>query len=358
MGHLGHHNYEGGPPAFTTSNSGRYASNEYPPGRDTNSQLNATVSASRMQGPPIHLGCHEQRYTTPSVTASNGQGHPYGFNRGGTVVSSHLSSHSPSQVYDSRGSKRGYGEAFGRGRQVQSASKGHAPPCVPSFGGALPLPTKPEPLSAELKGGKEQKRKYNQLGLTPKTGEHELSDDAEEDDQDEETRLAATATDGTGQLPILQVNYKGQTSTLQSSADIAAWIAERRKKFPTKARVAEAAEQKEQREQAKRKSHAAQREQRDRQTRESRGSKRQRAAETVDAKRDSEVRQSPKDPEEIADRRKRKVEKLRNRLAREEQRIAKAESTATKKKRLVTGFHTFRFSFMLCVSWRRGQTSG
>ena len=202
-----------------------------------------------------------------------------------------------------------------------------------------------------------QKRKYNQLGLTPKTGEHELSDDAEEDDQDEETRLATTATNGTGQLPILQVNYKGRTSTLQSSADIAAWIAERRKRFPTKARVAEAAEQEEQREQAKSKAHAAQREQRDREVRESKGSKRQRAAENVDAKRDSEVRQSPKDPEEIADRRKRKVEKLRNRLAREEQRIAKAEATATKKKRFVTGFRTFRISFMLCVSWRRGQTN-
>lgn len=40
----------------------------------------------------------------------------------------------------------------------------------------------------------------------------------------------------------LQFEYRGQTSTLQSSSDIAAWIEERKKRFPTKARAAEIAE--------------------------------------------------------------------------------------------------------------------
>ena len=42
----------------------------------------------------------------------------------------------------------------------------------------------------------------------------------------------------------LQFSYNGKTSTLGSAGDIAAWIEERRKRFPTKARVAEAAARK------------------------------------------------------------------------------------------------------------------
>ena len=40
----------------------------------------------------------------------------------------------------------------------------------------------------------------------------------------------------------LQFTYKGRISTLQSTSDIAAWIEERKKRYPTKARIAEKAE--------------------------------------------------------------------------------------------------------------------
>ena len=42
----------------------------------------------------------------------------------------------------------------------------------------------------------------------------------------------------------LQFSYKGQSSTLKTASDIAAWIQERKKRFPTRARAAEAAERK------------------------------------------------------------------------------------------------------------------
>lgn len=40
-------------------------------------------------------------------------------------------------------------------------------------------------------------------------------------------------------LCSLEISYNGKTSTLQTASDIAAWIAERKKRFPTKARIAE-----------------------------------------------------------------------------------------------------------------------
>ena len=57
------------------------------------------------------------------------------------------------------------------------------------------------------------------------------ADDSEsENDGDEEAALTGNAQDG------LSIEYKGSTSTLRTSADIAAWIAERKRKYPTAAR--------------------------------------------------------------------------------------------------------------------------
>lgn len=53
---------------------------------------------------------------------------------------------------------------------------------------------------------------------------------------DEESKLAQTSADAA--VP-LQFTYRGQTATLQSQSDIAAWIAERKKRFPTQARIDE-----------------------------------------------------------------------------------------------------------------------
>ncbi|KAI9838682.1 MAG: hypothetical protein M1819_004996 [Sarea resinae] len=97
-----------------------------------------------------------------------------------------------------------------------------AAPAVPSFG--LPLPAKPP----ETKNKRKKKRNYNLLGLTPRTEEHEES---EEEEMDEEAAFASR------EQKELQITYKGQTATLSNDADLAAWIEERKKRFPTKARI-------------------------------------------------------------------------------------------------------------------------
>ncbi|KAJ5705578.1 hypothetical protein N7536_001267 [Penicillium majusculum] len=127
--------------------------------------------------------------------------------------------------------KRDHSSAFNK--PLSTAPRTPAAPAVPSFGN--PLPSKPPPPadSTSNRKAKKRKRKHNQLGLTPNTEDHESSE--EEADEDEESKLAQG---GSGATP-LQVSYKGKTSTLQTPSDIAAWIAERRKKFPTQARVEE-----------------------------------------------------------------------------------------------------------------------
>lgn len=179
-----------------------------------------------------------------------------------------------------------------------------APPAVPSFGN--PLPSKPPPAADATRKPKKRKRKQNQLGLTPKTEEHESS--SEEEDVDEESKLAQA---GPGAAP-LQITYKGRTATLQSATDIAAWIAERRKKFPTAARVAE----------------------------------RKKAADEAKAAREAarqekeKARQKPKEPEpeagegstdpalDAAMKAQRKADKIRRNLDREQKRFARAEAAA------------------------------
>jgi hypothetical protein len=107
-----------------------------------------------------------------------------------------------------------------------------AAPAVPSFGN--PLPSKPPPAvdATSNRKAKKRKRKHNQLGLTPQADDHESSEEEGEGD-DEESKLAQ----GGSEAAPLQISYKGKTSTLQTQAEIAAWIAERKKKFPTQARV-------------------------------------------------------------------------------------------------------------------------
>lgn len=122
--------------------------------------------------------------------------------------------------------KRDHTAAFSKPKSI--APRCPAPPPVPSFGN--PLPSKPPPPADTLVAQNlKKKRKFNQLGLTPQTEEHESSD---EEEVDEESKLASSTAP-------LQFTYKGRTATLQSASDIAAWISERRKKFPTQARVEE-----------------------------------------------------------------------------------------------------------------------
>lgn len=160
----------------------------------------------------------------------------------------------------------------------------------------------PPPVDTVAAQNPKKKRKFNQLGLTPKAEEHESSD---EEDVDEEAKLASSAAP-------LQFTYKGQTATLQSASDITAWIAERRKKFPTQARVDEKQKAAEEAKTAR----EAARQEKDKQKAKERPSK-------------EVICNTGGDPTvDAAMKAQRKAEKIRRSLGREQKRVAKAEALA------------------------------
>ncbi|KAI9782124.1 MAG: hypothetical protein M1839_005471 [Geoglossum umbratile] len=120
-------------------------------------------------------------------------------------------------------------------RPHNSAPRLKASPVVPSF---LALPPKPPPQVSldgrgSLKGQRpKKKRKFNALGLTPKKEEHE---DTEEEDVDEEAAVGQTL----GQQKELSIAYGDQQVVLKSNEDVEKWIEERKRRYPTKARVEE-----------------------------------------------------------------------------------------------------------------------
>ncbi|CEL08282.1 hypothetical protein ASPCAL11433 [Aspergillus calidoustus] len=260
-----------------------------------------------MMGPPIHWGFDNAGHAGsfhPSHRPSQ---------RGPRQANAHINQ--PSQGKHTH--KRDHSSAFGKPQST--APRVPAPPPVPSFGN--PLPSKP-PLPADSpRKPKKKKRKHNQLGLTPKTEDHESSE--EEDDADEETRLAAS---GAGASAGLQVTYRGKTSNLQTSAEIAAWIAERRKRFPTQAKIEE---KKKAMEEAKKAKEEAQRQREARKQAATREKKQQQDQQST-----NKQPRAALDPADAAAKAKRKAEKLRRKLEKEEKRIAEAEADAERARKL------------------------
>ena len=193
-----------------------------------------------------------------------------------------------------------------------------APPAVPSFGN--PLPSKPPPVADTPRKNKKRKRKHNQLGLTPKNDDHESSE--EEEEVDEEAKLAQSGADAAAPL---QFTYRGQTATLQSQTDIAAWIAERKKKFPTQARIEE---RKKAAEEAKATRDAARLEkQKEREKEREKQKPKQQGKTPVPA--GGSIATAGSDPAlDAAMKAQRKAEKIKRNLDREQKRFAKAEAEA------------------------------
>ncbi|KAL4996549.1 hypothetical protein BDV10DRAFT_172082 [Aspergillus recurvatus] len=268
---------------------------------------NATPSVQpTMMGPPIRWGFE-------------GTGHSGSFpgpqrpnQRGPRQNSAYNHQSSPGK----HANKRDHTSAFGKPQSA--APRVPAPPPVPSFGN--PLPSKPPTPADSQRRSKKKKRKHNQLGLTPKTEEHESSE--EEDDADEESRLA---TGGAGTGVALQVTYRGRTSKLQTSADIAAWIAERKKRFPTQAKIEEKKKAMEEATKAKKAKEEVQRQQRE--------ARKSAAARAKDQEKKEQNRDSI-DPADAAAKAKLKAEKLRRKLMKEEKRIAQAEADAERARKL------------------------
>lgn len=133
---------------------------------------------------------------------------------------------------------------------------------------------------------------------------------------DEEAKAASDAGP-------LQFTYKGKTATLQSPTDIAAWIAERKKKFPTQARI-------EEKKKAAEEANAAREAAREAARREKEQAKaKEIEKQTSPPKTGRKLSDAQADPAlEEAKRAQRKADKIRRTLDREQKRFAKAEAEA------------------------------
>ncbi|OAX77987.1 hypothetical protein ACJ72_07709 [Emergomyces africanus] len=279
---------------------------------------------------PLNYGYHDMRDSKPHHLPQR-QSHDRHISRPSQEYNPYPSANqfNRGDRSSNRGSKRPHSSAFSAPQTSSTRPSGPLP--IPSFGNSLP--SKPPPPVDATRKHKKKKRKYNQLGLTPKTEEHESSE--EEDDVDEETKLSQSVATGE-----LKFSYKGQTSTLQSPTDIAAWIEERKKKYPTRARVEARLKEAEEKKQAAKEAREAKRE-KENAARQQKNTEQEEARrllkearilkekEKLDRKALKEEQQSL-DPADAAAKAKLKAEKLRRKLMKEEKRVAKAEADAEK----------------------------
>lgn len=310
--HYTHPSVHGTPYQRQPSYDASYAtSNTQQPAVYNQTPIQATSSASpAIMVPPVHWGFQN----TGQLGSFAGPQRP---NQRGPRQNNAYNHQSTSGKHDS---KRDHISAFGKPQSA--APRVPAPPPVPSFGN--PLPSKPPAPADTSRKPKKKKRKHNQLGLTPKTEEHESSE--EEDDADEEKRLAAGDAAASA---ALQVTYRGRTSKLQSSAEIAAWIEERKKRFPTQARIEDRKKAMEDAKKEKKVKEEAQRQQKEaRKLAMAHGKKDQEKHGRIELPRDSI------DPANAAAKAKLKAEKLRRKLLKEEKRIAQAEADAERIRKL------------------------
>ncbi len=172
--------------------------------------------------------------------------------RGGSSgpATSHVPSHGQtfsSKPFNHRGQrggsfngpqKRDYNAAFKQTQQYPPRPT--APPPVPDFNASIQhlltpkpptqLPNEQPPSQKVAEPRKPDPKRHNLLGLTPAKFEQ---DSDPEDDEDEEQKLATqTASTLGGHL----FEYNGNPLTLRTREQIIAWIAERKRRFPTEAK--------------------------------------------------------------------------------------------------------------------------
>lgn len=272
-------------------------------------------------GPPMRWGFEDTNKPKPYNQDNRGQRPTNRHSRDQRQPQNYKDQHRGADKFGKKGNnnnnKRPHSAAFGK--QQNHSARVSAPPPVPSFGN--PLPSKP-PASVDATRKPKKKRRQNQLGLTPQTEEHESSE--EEDDADEEARLAKALASQPDQL---QFSYKGKTSTLKSSSDIASWIQERKSRFPTRARIE--AKNKELAEK-KRAAEEAKRQQKERQEEEKKQLKKAKAEKEKEKSERKAREEADKGQMDATMRAKMKAEKLRRKLIKEEERIARAEASAEK----------------------------
>lgn len=114
-------------------------------------------------------------------------------------------------------------------------AKAAVPPPVPSFGFSLPAVSTVRPSAPLANGKNDQKKRKLNLGLTQDNLQDESS---EEEDIDEEAAYAQKLKGGG-----FVFEHEGEQIAIQTGAEVAAWIKDRRKNFPTQKRIIERAQE-------------------------------------------------------------------------------------------------------------------
>jgi hypothetical protein len=157
--------------------------------------------------------------------------------------------------------------------------------------------------------------------LTPTTLDH---DSEPEDDEDEEGWLASQTKVSYG----LEIEFGGQQIILRTPADVATWLAERRKRYPTQAKV-EAAKKEAEEKKRKRQEEKAARMEAERQAREkateARRLQQSAKAQQKSQQQDRNVKKSEDSNTDMAAKARLKAEKLRLKALKAQERLAKAE---------------------------------
>lgn len=151
------------------------------------------------------------------------------------------SQHSSAQI-DSRKRKRSDRAGLWHAQQQQQGrtstakppkAKVKAAPAVPGFGFSLPAIPAPTPVSPLKASGGRTKKRMN-LGLTQA---HHISESGDEEDEEDEEAAFAAKWEGQG----ITFEHDGDVISLQTGAEVAAYIKDRKKNYPTQARMAEKA---------------------------------------------------------------------------------------------------------------------
>jgi hypothetical protein len=126
-------------------------------------------------------------------------------------------------------------------RKTQQQQQGSKPPrakaavapAIPGFGFTLPIPSHPSP--SKPNNSRDNKKGKVRFGLTHQEDQPEES--SEEEDADEEAALAAKIKGGG-----YAFEHEGEQISLQTAGDIAEWIKDRRRNFPTHQKAMEKAQ--------------------------------------------------------------------------------------------------------------------
>lgn len=155
-----------------------------------------------------------------------------------------LASNQSSSQIDTRKRKRGDRAGHWQTQQQQPhapaakppRAKAKAAPPVPGFGFSLPLPSTPKtPAPPKVVDARNKKRPN--LGLTQQLYNNDESDE-EEQDEDEEAAFASNWA-GKG----ITFEHNGDVISLETSAEVMAYIKDRKKNYPTQARIAAKAQE-------------------------------------------------------------------------------------------------------------------